>query len=452
MYRKLLISALAVAMFADIVALAAEQTQASQADAAECVTDLDPALKKFPIKDLAALPDKTVNEGTILPTPVGMYHNERVVSTIPAVTAFFAANVLPQIPTLDARKTEAFTNSLPISFLRQYGLNEMSLLGPDLTKPDPFLDMPAASVQSPSENEIDQTNVTLQQLSRRMNQLLGADQRSALENLLSGRVITSVSQVEAQMRDILSRFKLTQRIFAPLMSDKKFLQDIQQLLYGNLEQFEHDIKFIDELQARYRKTRDGLDKLAKEGEIIAKMKPQILAGVQDDFTKAQVEKELVRFEQRVTDLTAGLAICDTFINMWQVIKDNHFELMAGITRALYFTVPIIGAQEQLLNALARQERTQKAIETMDRTRDSMILQMNERMKTAVETQHTHQVESIKDDSENLSQLLVGTILVQRAMDEHNKEKVALLEDARKRYNEISEKARQQRQESGLDKP
>lgn len=376
--------------------------------------------------------------------------DKRIVSSLPSgAMAYFAAN-MGQFAKLDARQSVAFSQSSLIAFLREYGLTEMSLLGPDLSKPNPFLDMPASPLNSPSSDKIDVTNQTLAQLADKMQNLLSADQRSILQNLLRGNVTRSMSQVEGKLRQILSIFSITKEAFAAFLTDKKFLTDIQILLAGNLEQFNTDIEFMDEIQARYRKARDLLKNLSEEGENIARMKNAVLGSITDEYTKAQVEKEFVRYEQRVTDLTAGVAIADTFINMWEVIKGTHYELIAGITRALYFTVPIIGAQQQLINALARQERTRTAINTLDATRNAMILQMNEMMKAAVDKQHAHDMKSITGDNENLSALLIGTILVRQTVESNDAEKVVALQAGRENYRRISERAQKARLESGLD--
>ena len=419
----------------------------------DCDADLRiQELKTYPIKDLTKLPTGQVEEGLAIKTKIGTVDGKRIVSTIsPSISMFFMANVYPQFAGLDAKQTAAFATSLPIGFLKDYGLKEMSLLGPDLSKADPFLDMPAAQSKSPSEEKVDQTNIKISELAARMNGYLGNDQRTAIQHALAGDFQKSIDQVAANTRMILAKLPFASNALSGIVNDKKFLQDIQHLLANNHEQFERDIVFMDIIQSRYRKTKEGLEKLVREGEAISAMKAAIVASVTDEYTKQQVQKELVRFDDRLTSLKAGIAVAETFMNMWEIIKDNHYNVMAGIKRALYLTIPIIGATAQATAAIERQDRSSKAIKTMDDASYAYMQKLNKMLGASVEARNKAEVESIQKSADALGELLIGTMLVEQAMLAHDVQKVELLRQAREKYEKIANDAQKRRQASGLDR-
>lgn len=455
MKRQLILTSIAFAMIAN-AAFAADEAAQAGPDQGPCETTAagKTDFKEFPIKDLEELLKKEPSKlGSVVATNVGVSTDGKIVASKieNGAMAFFAANVLTQFPKLDAQKTQEFDNSLAIRFLREFGLKEMSLLGPDLTKADPFLDRTPTVDKSPSEDKIDETNFHLGDLTRRMNALLSSEQKSALQNALQGNFAMAMDQVEAKMRIIMTKIPVLKNNLGSFVSDKKYLQDLQVLLSGNLIQFQDDVVFMSELQARYSKVKKALEGLSAQGEAISNMKAAILVGITDPFTKTQVEKELVRFDQRVTDLKSGIAIADTFISMWQVVKDNHYDVMAGITRTLYFTVPIIGASAQLNNALARAENSTKAIQGMDNARNAMMASINKRLNKQVEDRQAHEIKKIQEDADLLGELLVGVMLVQQKMAAHDVLKVKELKIAREKYDKISADAQKQRQSVGLDR-
>lgn len=421
-----------------------------------CASMVDPKeiggikVKDFPLPDLPKQVNETVKEGEVAPMDIGRTKKgERVISTTQSPGTFFAVNILSQFGKLDARDSVAFSKSLPISFLQEYGLVEMSLLGPDLTKPDPFLDMAKIDPKSPSQDKIDQTNISLRDLAEKMKDLLEPNQRSILDNLLKGNFATSVDLIEVKLHSVLGQFKITREMFAPMLTDKAYLRDIQVLLVGNLEQFLTDLAYIDEVQARYQKTKDALEKLAKEGETIVTLKASAINMITDPFTRAQVEKEFVRFEQRLSDLKSGAATAVTMQNVWDIIRENHWELTAGIRRALNYTIPIIGSFTQMNNALDRQKATRAAINKLDETRDAVMTEMNKRMQKEVEANHQADMQAIERSANAIGELLIGTIMVQEVMAKNDIEKVAKLQASRKQIDQIIEQANAQRAKLGL---
>lgn len=412
-------------------------------------------IKNFPVGNLdevAKITPETKKLGGVLPTPVATHNDKLVASSIPSQVAFFSANIFNTFATLDAKNPDTFRASLAIRYLEEYGLEEMRLLGPDLTKPNPFLDKASLTDtdQTPNKDKIDVTTASLAKLTEVMSKYIGADQKTALQNLLAGNFATSMNQVEAKTRAIMAKLPFVKDQFSGFLSDKKFLKDLHELFSGNYVQFEEDVHFMDELQSRYRKTNEALSRLSKEGETILGMKAAVLGTITDEYTKQQVAKAFDRFAQRVTDITAGIGHSDTYINVWEVIKDNHYELMGAILRTLNFTIPMLGANLQLKNALARQERTRKAIDLANQKFSALVNETNALLKKNTQEQQASELKQIEQDTSNLGSLLVGTMIVQEMMAKHAVIKLQKLEEQRNKYREISQKAREQRRAAGLD--
>ena len=435
-----------------LMAMSPMQVMATDATASATAEQCDILVDgAFPVKKLEMMGEVKDIENPVMPQQARVIDGKVAFSTMQVAGMpnpqgafmYFSTHVQGTAKTMDATDTAAFRAHPLFRFLEDFGNEEMKLLGPDLSAPNPFLES-SIDAETPSQDQVDVTNMKINELAGMMAELIGEDQESIMQKLGQLDLKGVTEDLGRKFRNVASQYKITRQMFDPLMQRKDFLIDIQNLFVGNLEQFEKDIVFIDEIQARFRLAQESLENLAQQGEQILQMEAAVLAQIQDEYTREKVKKAFTRFHQRVTDLRSGVAIAETYINVWETIKDTHYDLIAGIKRALYYNVGIIGAQQMLDEALERQANTQAAIQSMDHYADAMQRQIMEKLGKQAAEQQQYQYERIEQTEESLGEMAVATVAIVQSWAQHDQRVRERLEESRGVLVEIAEQARQAR--------
>lgn len=438
---------------ATLMAMSPVQVMAAEAtsSASECELAIDGA---FPIKQLEDLGEVQPLEGTV-PQDVRVIDGKPAYSTLSmgqstGSVVYFTTSLMNRAGELDANDTAALRSHPLFRFLEDFGIQEMALLGPDLKAKNPFLDGSSVSVDSPSQDKVEATSKSLAELAGKMEGLIGADQKGIIEKLGELNFSGAADDVERKLRMVASQYTFTKKMFAPFLTDRKFLQDMQDLLAGNLMQFEDDVIFMDEIKARFNKAKTALGALATQGDQIYAMEAQVLAQIQDDYTKQVMKAAFTRFKRRVTDLRSGVAFAETYINVWNTVQLNHYELIGGINRALHYSVGLIGAQAMLNRAIERQKATQAVIQDVDNYTFELNKRMMEQMGKNVEDRQRFELESIENNLEMLGEMAVANIAIANSMNRHQEVLRERLTQADGELDDLARRAREAREGVAAD--
>lgn len=210
-------------------------------------------------------------------------------------------------------------------------------------------------------------------------------------------------------------------------------------------QFMKDIAFMEEIQARLLKAQESLKTMKSVGESILKYKEKILSQISDDQVKKALEHEFTKFNGRVTDITQGIQMAQTFRDFWDLLIKGHQDLIDSIRRVRYFTIPILATQEEMNHVLEKQEKMRVAIQVVDDYTIDMARKMSEAMTQQTQDAFEFEMERIEQTNEALAEMANTIIAMIKLKKEHDEKLNAAYTDAREKSDANMAEYLQQRQ-------
>lgn len=403
-------------------------------------------LNSVTIEDIDVLRERYGREmGQVAPAKIAVVEDRLMISSLKtsaqSPSQFFITNILPQFAKLDAKNAQAFYNSFAIQFLQMYGTAEASLLKIDLNQPDLLLDKNSAEQRAPSRKVLDETNASIAELSKIMSNLLEPDQKSILENFLSGNVRDSFDQMKVKFRDALGEYEFTKKFFAELLTDRKQLLDLENLLKRNEKILEETRTYLMVGQPRFQKVAEATEFLANEGELILAQKDAVLASISDPYTKEKVAAVFDLFSRRVTSLFSATATGQTYVHVWEKLIEGYNVAIFNTHETINFTMAVIILAKQAENAMDQLERNLKAYQLANQQRNALIARVQGRLGSFDETSREVAIAGVKENMESMKALLATIFAVQAGVSQSNQMINNAMAEARVVFKEIIDDAK-----------